>query len=63
MVKLGIITFAAIMLLFCALVYMGVNMKGILIVYFVLLGSISLLAFCLLIKSKKNQQKGDSDAK
>ena len=55
MVKLGIIMFAAIMLLFCALVYMGVNMKGILIVYFVLLGSISLLAFCLLIKSKKNQ--------
>ncbi len=63
MVKLGIIMFAAIMFLFCALVYMGVNMKGILIVYFVLLGSISLLAFCLLIKSKKDQQKGDSDAK
>lgn len=61
MIKLGIIMFAAIMFLFCALVYMGVSLKGVLIVYFVLLGSTSLLAFCLL-KNKKNRQKGDNDA-
>lgn len=54
MIKLGIIMFAAIMFLFCALVYMGVSLKGVLIVYFVLLGSTSLLAFCLL-KNKKNR--------
>ena len=60
MMKLGIIMFAAIMFLFCILVYIGVSMKGILIVYFALLGIASLLTLCLFM-SKKKRQRGRKD--
>lgn len=56
MVKLGITIFAVIMFLFCILIYVGVSMKGILIVYFALLGIVSLLTLCLFMSKKKRQR-------
>lgn len=56
MIKIGIIEMVALFVLFMILAYIGVSMKGILIVYFILLGVTGLLSF-ILCKSKKKQKE------
>ena len=56
MIKLGIIEMVILFVLFMLLAYIGVSMKGILIVYFILLGVTGLLSF-ILCKSKKKQRE------
>lgn len=56
MIKIGIIEIVALFVLFMILAYIGVSMKGILIVYFILLGVTALLSF-ILCKSKKKQKE------
>ena len=59
MLKIGIIEMIVLCVLFMFLAYMGVSMKGILIVYFILLGITSLLTLCLF---KKKRQRRNEDA-
>ncbi len=59
MLKIGIIEMIVLFVLFMFLAYMGVSMKGILIVYFILLGITSLLTLCLF---KKKRQRRNEDA-
>lgn len=56
MIKIGIIEIVALFVLFMILAYIGVSMKGILIVYFILLVVTGLLSF-ILCKSKKKQKE------
>lgn len=62
MIKLGIIMFTAIILLFYALAYIGVGMKGLLCVYFVLLLSVSVLAFIVRKRRKPNRREEERNA-
>lgn len=56
MIKIGIIEIVILFVLFMTLAYIGVSMKGILMVYFILLGVTGLLSF-ILCKSKKKQKE------